>query len=103
MYKLSALETEEISFALTKGPTHWCAHCGQMYPEAALQDVWSCGKGFYGEPYSFRTPICNVCADFLKEVEGSIKKRNGELYFKSAEELEYLCFLSEGGVAHNDA
>ena len=100
MYKLSALETEEISFALVKGPTHHCSHCGQMYPETVLQDVWSCGKGFYGEPYSFRAPVCNACVDFLMEVEGSIKKENGTLLFKSITELEELFFLPKGGVAH---
>ena len=102
MYKLSAVEIEEISFALVKGPTHYCSQCGQMFPEDALQDVWVRGKGFYGGSYSFRYPLCNTCLDFLQEVEGSIKKeKQGELYFKSAEELEDLFFLLEGCKAHN--
>ena len=97
MYKLSAWEVEEISFALAKGPTHHCAHCGQMYPEAALQDVWSRRKGVYGDTYSFRSPVCNSCIDFLLKVEGSIKKENGVFCFKSIDELEDLFFLSKGG------
>lgn len=100
MYKLSALDREDISFALVKGPTHYCAHCGQRYPEAALQDVWSRGKGFYGDPYSFRSPTCNTCVDFLLEVEGSIKKEKEELHYKSIEEMEDLFFLVGGGVCH---
>ena len=100
MYKLSAFEMEVISFALVKGPTHYCAHCGQMYPEAALQDVWVRGKGFYGDPYGFRAPVCNTCVDFLLEVEGSIKKVEEELHFKSIEEMEDLFFLSKEGVCH---
>ena len=101
MYKLSALEAEDISFALVKGATHPCAHCGQMYPEGQLQDVWSRGKGFYGDPYSFRAPVCNTCVDFLLSVEGSVKKDEVKLHYKSIEEMEDLFFLSEGGVAHN--
>ena len=100
MYKLSAFEMEVISFALVKGPTHYCAHCGQMYPEDALQDVWVRGKGFYGDPYGFRAPVCNTCVDFLLEVEGSIKKVEEELHFKSIEEMEDLFFLSKEGVCH---
>ena len=67
MYKLSASDMEDICFALTKAPTHYCAHCGQRCPKGQLQDVWSRGKGFYGEPYSSRAPICNTCVDFLLE------------------------------------
>ena len=100
MYKLSALDMEDIGFALTKGPTHYCAHCGQMYPEAALQEVWSCGKGFYGDPYSFRAPVCNTCVDHLLSVEGSIKKEKEKLHYKSFEEMEDLFFLMDGGVCH---
>ena len=101
MYKLSAIDLEDIGFALTKGPTHHCNNCGQMYPEAALQDVWSRGKGFYGDTYGFRAPVCNTCATYLLEVVGSIKKVGTELQYKSIEELEDLFFLSEGGVTHN--
>ena len=100
MYKLSALDMEDISFALVKGPTHYCAHCGQMYPEAALQDVWICGKGYYGDPYSFRVPVCNTCVDHLLFVEGSIKKEKEGLRFRSIGELEDLFFLVVGGVCH---
>ena len=78
MYKLSACEAEDIGFALVKGPTHHCNNCGQMYPEAALQDVWVRGKGVYGDPYSFRSPICNTCVDYLLEVEGSIKREKAK-------------------------
>ena len=39
MYKLSALEAEDIGFALTKGPTHYCAHCGQR-PSKNTARVW---------------------------------------------------------------
>ena len=99
MYKLSAFDVEDISFALTKGATHYCSHCGQMYPEAVLQDVWSRVKGFYGEPFSSRSPICNTCVDHLLFVEGSIKKENGVLQFKSMQELEEQVFLSKGGMA----
>ena len=99
MYKLSALEMEDIGFALTRGATHYCAHCGQMYPEGQLQDVWVRGKGFYGSPYSFRAPICSACADYLVEVEGSIKKVGASLQYKSIEELEDLFFLV-GSVNH---
>lgn len=99
MYKLSAAEVEEIGFALVKGATHYCHSCGQMFPEAALQDVWVHGKGFHGDPYSFRAPLCNVCADLL-EVEGSIKKVEGELQYKSIDELEDLFFLPKGGVCN---
>ena len=98
MYKLSAVEAEDIGFALTKGPTHCCAHCGQRYPEGQLQDVWSCGKGFYGNPYSFRAPVCNTCVDHLLFEEGSVKKEKGAFYYKSIEELEDLFFLLEGVV-----
>ena len=101
MYKLSAIDLEDIGFALTKGPTHCCNNCGQMYPEGQLQDVWSRGKGFYGGSYGFRAPVCNTCADFLLEVEGSIKKENGALYFKSITELEDLFFLPKGGMTHD--
>ena len=100
MYKLSAFEMEDIGFALTKGPTHYCAHCGQLFPEAALQDVWSRGKGFYGDTYSFRAAVCNTCVDHLLEVEGSIKKVGEELHYKSIEEMEDLFFLSKGSVCH---
>ena len=100
MYKLSALDVEDIGFALTKGPTHWCAHCGQMYPEAELQDVWSRGKGYYGDPYGFRAPVCNTCVDHLQFVEGSLKKVGEELHYKLIEELEDLFFLVVGGVCH---
>lgn len=100
MYKLSALDIEDIGFALTKAPTHYCAHCGQRYPEADLQDVWSRGKGFYGDTYSFRAPTCNACATYLLEVERSIKKVGTELHYKSIGELEDLFFLAEGGVCH---
>ena len=93
MYKLSAVDVEDISFALVKGPTHYCAHCGQMNPEAALHDVWSRGKGYYGDPYSFRAPVCSACVDHLQFVEGSLKKVGEELRFKSIEELEDLFFL----------
>ena len=93
MYKLSALDVEDIGFALTKGATHYCAHCGQMFAESALQDVWVRGKGVYGDPYSFRSPTCSACATYLLEVEGSIKKVGAELHFKSIEELEDLFFL----------
>ena len=98
MYKLSALDIEDIGFALVKGPTHHCNNCGQMYPEAALQDVWVTGKGFYGDPYSFRAPVCNACATYLLEVERSIKKVGTELHYKSIEELEDLFFLVERSV-----
>ena len=100
MYKLSALDMEDIGFAFTKGPTYCCANCGQVYPEDALQDVWCCGKGYYGDPYSFRGPVCNSCVDFLLEVEGSIKKVGTELHYKSIEELEDLFFLVERSVCH---
>ena len=100
MYKLSAVELEDIGFALTQGATHYCHHCGQMFPEAALQDVWVRGKGFYGDPYSFRAPLCNTCVDYLLFTEGSIKKVEGELQYKSIEELEELFFLPEGDVCH---
>ena len=100
MYKLSAVELEDISFALIKGPTHYCAHCGQMYPEGQLQDVWSRGKGYYGDTYSFRAPVCNTCVDYLLFVEGSLKKVGEELHYKSIAELEDLFFLPEG-VWHN--
>ena len=101
MYKLSALDIEDIGFTLVKGPTHYCAHCGQRFPETALQDVWVRGKGFYGNPYSFRAPVCNTCADHLLFTEGSIKKEGGTLYYKSYEELEDLFFLMDGGVCHD--
>ena len=100
MYKLSDLDREDIGFALVKGPTHYCAHCGQLYPEATLQDVWTRGKGVYGNPYSFRAPVCNTCVDHLMFVEGSIKKEKGALYYKSIEEMEDLFFLPKGGVCH---
>ena len=100
MYKLSAFDVEDISFALVKGATHYCAHCGQMYPEGQLQDVWVTGKGFYGDPYSFRNPVCNTCLDFLREVEGSVKAEKGALHYKSIDELEDLFFLSKEGVCH---
>ena len=93
MYKLSALDMEDIGFALTKGATHYCAHCGQMFAESALQDVWVRGKGAYGDPYSFRAPVCSACVDHLQFVEGSLKKVGEELRFKSIEELEDLFFL----------
>lgn len=93
MYKLSALDMEDIGFALVKGPTHHCNNCGQMYPEAALQDIWVSGKGYYGNTYSFRAPVCNTCVAHLLFVEGSIKKENGALHYKSIEELEDLFFL----------
>ena len=93
MYKLSACDAEDIGFALTKGPTRWCAHCGQRYPEGQLQDVWSRGKGFYGDPYSFRAPVCNTCVDHLLCTEGSIKKEGKNLHYKSIEEMEDLFFL----------
>ena len=96
MYKLSACDAEDIGFALTKGPTHWCAHCGQRYPKAAFQKVWSLGKGIDGGLYSFWVPVCNTCADHLLFVEGSIKKDEGKLHYKSIEEMEDLFFLSEG-------
>lgn len=93
MYKLSALDVEDISFALVKGPTHHCSNCGQMYPEGQLQDVWVRGKSFFGDTYSFRAPICNTCVDHLLYVEGSIKMEKGKLHYKSIEELEDLFFL----------
>lgn len=100
MYKLSAYDVEDIGFALVKGPTHYCSNCGQMFAEEALQDVWSRGKGFYGNPYSFRAPLCSACATYLLKIEGSIKRVGGELQYKSIEELEDLFFLPEGGVCH---
>ena len=100
MYKLSAIDLEDIGFALTKGPTHCCNNCGQMYPEGQLQDVWVRGKGFYGDTYGFRAPVCNSCATYLLEVERSIKKVGTELHFKSIEELEDLFFLVERSVNH---
>ena len=101
MFKLSAVEMEDISFALVKGPTHYCQQCGQMYPEGQLQDVWSRGKGFYGNPYGFRAPVCNTCRDYLLFVEGSVKKIGKELQYKSYEEMEDLFFLPERGVCHD--
>lgn len=101
MYKLSAFEIEDIGFALVKGPTHHCAHCGQMYPEVQLQDVWVTGKGYYGDTYSFRAPVCNTCVAHLLFVEGSVKKVGDALYYKSVEELEDLFFLPESGVCHD--
>ncbi len=64
MYKLSALDMEDISFALVKGPTHYCAHCGQRYPEGQLP-VWYELKVGVETGY-----ICHSCMHNLKHSLG---------------------------------